>query len=105
MHGLKTHDCHILLQRVLPAGLRGLLDDDIYQAIAELGKFFRELCSQTLNKEVLVRMKTEIPLILCNLKKIFPSAFFDFMVHLAVHLPDEAILRGPVQYGWMYRVE
>ena len=22
--GLKTHDCHILLQRVLPAGLRGI---------------------------------------------------------------------------------
>jgi hypothetical protein len=27
------------------------------------------------------------------------------MVHLTVHLPDEAILRGPVQYGWMYPVE
>ena len=27
------------------------------------------------------------------------------MVHLAIHLPDEAILRGPVQYGWMYPVE
>jgi hypothetical protein len=28
--GLKTHDCHILLQRILPTGMRGLLDDDIY---------------------------------------------------------------------------
>ena len=27
------------------------------------------------------------------------------MVHLAVHLPDEALLRGPVQYGWMYPTE
>jgi len=27
------------------------------------------------------------------------------MVHLAVHLPDEAILRGPVQFGWMYPIE
>jgi hypothetical protein len=27
------------------------------------------------------------------------------MVHLTVHLADEAILRGPVQYGWMYPVE
>ena len=25
MHGLKTHDWHILLQRILPAGLRGLV--------------------------------------------------------------------------------
>jgi hypothetical protein len=48
--GLKTHDRHILLQRILPAGMRELLDDDIYQAIADLGKIFRELCSTTLNK-------------------------------------------------------
>ncbi|WVZ64618.1 LOW QUALITY PROTEIN: hypothetical protein U9M48_014113 [Paspalum notatum var. saurae] len=27
------------------------------------------------------------------------------MVHLAVHLPDDALLRGPVQYGWMYPIE
>jgi len=27
------------------------------------------------------------------------------MIHLAIHLPDEALLRGPVQYGWMYPME
>jgi hypothetical protein len=27
------------------------------------------------------------------------------MVHLAIHLPEEAILRGPVQYRWMYPIE
>jgi hypothetical protein len=41
-------------------------------------------------------------LILCKLEKIFPPAFFDVMVHLCVHLPDAALFRGPVQYGWMY---
>ncbi|XP_066334951.1 uncharacterized protein [Miscanthus floridulus] len=50
-------------------------------------------------------LKAEIPVILCKLEKIFPPAFFDVMVHLAVHLPDEALLRGPVQYGWMYPIE
>jgi hypothetical protein len=50
-------------------------------------------------------MKYEIPIVLCKLEKIFPPVFFDVMVHLTVHLPDEAILRGPVQYGWMYPVE
>ncbi|XP_021305311.1 uncharacterized protein LOC110431053 [Sorghum bicolor] len=103
--GLKTHDCHILLQRIILAGLRGLLDDDIYRTIAEFGKFFRELCSQRLDKDLLARMKMEIPIILCKLEKIFPPAFFDVMVHLAVHLPDEAILRGPMQFGWMYPIE
>ncbi|XXG53777.1 hypothetical protein AAC387_Pa03g1818 [Persea americana] len=27
------------------------------------------------------------------------------MVHLAVHLPREAILAGPVQYRWIYPIE
>jgi hypothetical protein len=102
--GLKTHDCHILLQRVMPAGLRSLLDDDIYQAVAELGKFCRELCSQRLNKDLLAQMKTEIPIILCKLEKIFPLLFLMLWLP-CVHLPNEAILRGPVQFGWMYPIE
>jgi hypothetical protein len=34
-----------------------------------------------------------------------PPTLFDVMWHLAVHLPDEALLQGPVQYGWMYPIE
>ena len=69
---------------------------DLYEAVAELGNFFRELCSRNLSIHVGERLKREIPLILCKLEKIFPPAFFDLMVHLADHLPDEALLRGPV---------
>ena len=102
---LKTHSCHKLLQRIIPAALRGLVRKDIYEAVAELDNFFRELCSKNLRVDVVKRLKTKIPLILCKLEKIFPLAFYDVMVHLAVHLPVEALLRGPVQYGWMYPVE
>ncbi|WVZ76713.1 hypothetical protein U9M48_024665 [Paspalum notatum var. saurae] len=105
LQGLKTHDCHILLQRFLPAAIRGLMHKDIYEAIAELGMFFQQLCAKTLKLDVLQRMKEEIPIILCKLEKIFPPSLFDVMVHLTVHLPDKAILRGPIQYGWMYPVE
>ena len=51
VQGLKTHDCHILLQRILLAAMRGILDNDIYVVLAELGRFFRELCSKTLHKD------------------------------------------------------
>jgi rubrerythrin len=76
LQGLKTHDCHILLQRILPAGLRGIMHKDIYEAVAELGNFFRELCCKTLKRDVLDRLEAEIPVILCKLEKIFPPAFF-----------------------------
>jgi hypothetical protein len=55
--------------------------------------------------DVLQRLEADILVILCKLEKIFPPAFFDVMVHLAVHLPEEAMLRGPVQHGWMFPVE
>ena len=105
LHGLKTHDCHIILQRLLAAVIRGVVDQDIYEAVADVGKFFRQLCSRTVNKDVLTDMKKEKPIILVKLERIFPPAFFDVMVHLSVHLPDEALLRGSVQYGWMYPIE
>nr|XP_025880314.1 uncharacterized protein LOC107280544 [Oryza sativa Japonica Group] len=105
VQGLKTHDCHILLQTILPAALRGFVDKDIYEAVAELGNFFKRLCSKTLNKDVLVQMNEEIIVLLCKLEKIFPPALFDVMMHLPVHLVEEALLRGPVQYGWMYPIE
>jgi hypothetical protein len=92
VQGLKTHDCHILLQRILQVAMRGFLDKDIYEAIAEFGTFFRQLCSRTLDKFVLAEMKIEIPIILVKLEKKFPLTFFDVMMHLVVHLPDEALL-------------
>ncbi|KAL3619539.1 hypothetical protein CASFOL_036600 [Castilleja foliolosa] len=50
-------------------------------------------------------MKGDICLIMCKLEKIYPPAFFDIMVHLSIHLPDEAFLGGPVQFRWMYPIE
>jgi hypothetical protein len=69
---LKTHSCHILLQRIIPAGLRGLVPKDVYEAIAELETFFRELCSRNIRIDVVKQLKEQIPLILCKLEKIFP---------------------------------
>ena len=71
----EIHDCHILLQRILPVAMRGFLDHDIFEAIAEVGKNFRELCSRTLDKDVLAEMKKEIPIILVKLEKKFSPSF------------------------------
>lgn len=72
----------------------------MYEAIAELGILFKELCAKPLRIYVVQQLKSEIPVILCKLETIFPSTFLDRMVHRAIHLEEEALLRGPVQYGW-----
>ena len=73
--------------------------------IVGVGVFFRDLCSRSLKQSTVRSLKENIVIILCNLEKIFPPAFFDVMEHLAVHLPYEAELGGPVQYRWMYPFE
>ncbi|XP_075675136.1 uncharacterized protein LOC142644396 [Castanea sativa] len=105
LSGLKSHDCHVLLQRILPIGLRGFAHKDISIVLFELGSFFQDLCSRTLKRSELEKLEERIVLILCKFERFFPPAFFDVMVHLAVHLPREAILGGPVQYRWMYQIE
>ncbi|KAF7139945.1 hypothetical protein RHSIM_Rhsim06G0120600 [Rhododendron simsii] len=103
--GLQSHDYHILIQQILPIGMRGFVDKEISTTLFELGSFFQDLCSKTLRRSELEKLEERIVLILCKLEKIFPPAFFDVMVHLAVHLPREAILGGPVHYRWMYPIE
>ncbi|XP_052294335.1 uncharacterized protein LOC107178912 isoform X1 [Citrus sinensis] len=103
--GLKSHDCHVLLQQILPIGIRPYLRKDICSAIIELCNFFRQLCAKTLYKSELDKLEEGIVLILCKLERIFPPAFFDIMVHLAVHLPHEAKYAGPVALRWMYPIE
>ena len=71
----------------------------------KLSLFYKELCSTTLKVQRLRKLEVDIPILLCKLEKIFPPAFFNVMEHLPVHLPFEARLRGPVQYGWMYPFE
>ena len=77
--------------------MRGYLHNDICVALFELGNFFQELCSKTLKMKNLEILEDRIIFILCKLEKKIPPAFFDVMVHLAIHLPREAILGGPVQ--------
>ena len=39
--GLKSHDCHILMQQLMPVALRGLLpDDDIYLKLRNINSIF-----------------------------------------------------------------
>jgi len=60
--------------------------------------FFRNLCSRTLTTDTIEQLDKNIPVLLYNLEKIFPPAFFDVMEHLPIHLTHEAALGGPVQF-------
>jgi hypothetical protein len=42
--GLKTHDCHIILQKLLPLIIRRILPEDVARPLIELSRFFSALC-------------------------------------------------------------
>jgi hypothetical protein len=71
----------------------------------ELSRFFNALCSKKVVKSDMETLSTSIAETLCKLDMIFPPAFFDIMMHLLVHLAEEARVGGLVCYRWMYLIE
>ncbi|GJZ88540.1 putative ribonuclease H-like domain-containing protein [Tanacetum coccineum] len=95
--GLKSHDCHIMMQRLLPYGLQQYLPADVAKPIIELCLFFKQICSQTLMEDDMLKAQSKVVDILCNLELIYPPGFFDIMIHLVIHLPLEDLEGGPIR--------
>nr|GFB28964.1 hypothetical protein [Tanacetum cinerariifolium] len=102
---LKSHDCHIMMQRLLPYGLQQYLPADVEKPIIELCLFFKQICSQTLMEDNMLKSQSKVIDILCNLELIYPPHFFDIMIHLVIHLPIEALEGGTIRPRWMYPFE
>ncbi|KAI5329842.1 hypothetical protein L3X38_029239 [Prunus dulcis] len=103
--GLKSHDCHVFMQRLLPVGIRHLLPEDVVKPIMLLSIFFSQLMVKTLRRTDMFQLRHDIVQVLCKFEMIFPPALFTSMMHVMVHLPEEALLAGPVNYRWMYPIE
>ncbi|GJT90345.1 zinc finger, PHD-type containing protein [Tanacetum coccineum] len=58
--GLKSHDCHIMMQRLLPYGLQNYLPDNIAKPIIELSSLFKQLCSATLMEDDMLKASVKI---------------------------------------------
>ena len=103
--GLKSHDSHILMQQLLPLTIRTILPKNVVEALIELSNFFRQLCSKVNTVRDLENVQDRVAITLCCLEKIFPPSFFDVMEHLPIHLAEEALIAGPVQFRSMYPIE
>ncbi|KAA0040643.1 transposase [Cucumis melo var. makuwa] len=105
LSGLKSHDCHVLMQQLLPIAIRGVLPNNVRIAITRLCSFFNAICSKTLRISDLDKLQQDVVETLCLLEKYFPPSFFTLMVHLCVHLVREEKLCGPTYLRWMYPFE
>ncbi|GLU14777.1 hypothetical protein SLE2022_313260 [Rubroshorea leprosula] len=105
LFGMKSHDCHIFMQSLIPIAFRDLLPKQVWEPLVEISEFFRALCAPVIQVNDMAIWQERIVEIICKLERIFPPSFFDSMEHLAIHLPYEARVGGPVQFRWMYPFE
>jgi hypothetical protein len=105
LNDLKSHDYHIIMERLLSVMLYGYLDTDLWKMFTELSYFFMQLCAKQVSKTMMQKFEKEIPIIVCKIEKIFPPGWFNVIQHLVVHLPWETKVRRHVQLKWMYSQE
>ena len=98
LYRMKSHDCHVFIQTLIPLASRDLLPKGIWNALTEISHFFKDICSSKLNVDHIERLETNIVETLCKLEIIFPPSFF-------VYLPFEIKVGGLVQCRWMYPFE
>jgi len=96
--GLKSHDCHILMEQLLPIAIRNVLLNNVIAVVVEMCSFFQQLCGKSLSQLDLHKLESRMIQTLCHLEILFPPTFFTIMVHLTCHLVGEAKLGGPVHY-------
>ena len=84
--GMKSHDYHVFMQRFILIEFREMLPSVVWQALIELSLFFKDLTSTVLKTKAMMRLESEISIIICKLERIFTPSFFDSMEHLSIHL-------------------
>ncbi|GKV41097.1 hypothetical protein SLEP1_g48676 [Rubroshorea leprosula] len=105
LFGMKSHDCHVFMQRLLPIAFRDFLIDEVWGPLTEISNFFRALTAPIIQVSNMKMWEEKIVETICKLEKVFLLAFFDSIEHLAIHLPYEAKVGGPIQFRWINSFE
>jgi len=103
--GLKSYDCHTLLQHLLLIVIHNILPNQVTVVLVEFCLFFKELCCKRLNISDIDKLQNWIVLTLYHLEILLSPSFFTVMIHLTCHLVEEVKLGGPMHYRWMYPIE
>ena len=57
LFGMKSHDCHVFMQRLIPIAFQEMLPSAVWQALTELSLFFKDLTSTVLKIEAMMRLE------------------------------------------------
>jgi hypothetical protein len=74
---MKSHDCHMFMQTLIPLAYRDLLPKGIWDALMEISHFFRDICSSKIQTNHIEWLEMNSIETICKLEMIFPPSFFD----------------------------
>jgi len=57
LYEMKSHDCHVFMQTLIPLAFRDLLPKGIWDALTEINHFVRDICSSKLNVDHIKGLK------------------------------------------------
>ena len=103
--GIKSHDCHVMIMRMLPIAIRGVNPDYIKLIVTRLCHFFNIIAQKVIDPTKLATLQVEIAETLSMLEMVFPCSLFDMMVHLLGHIVGEIMILRPVYLHQMYPFE
>ena len=87
---LKSHDCHVLMTRLLSVALRGILPPNVRLATVKLCAFLNAISQKAINPGHLAKLQNDMVQCLVSFELVFPPSFFNIMTHLLVptqHVP------------------
>jgi hypothetical protein len=99
--GVKSHDYHVLLVRMIAVGMQNILQVNIWEAIMNFCFFFNVVGQKVISEEALETLEKRHYETLCFLEMYFPPTFFNISVHFMTHLIKEIKLLGHVFFHQM----
>lgn len=102
LHGLKSHDHHVLLQQILPTTLQNVGNPKVVGAVIRVPQLFQGLCGKVIDLTSQSEFMEDVVEIVSILEKEMSPSFFDSMTHLMVHLVQELYILGPVHTRCMH---
>lgn len=71
--GMKSHDCHVMMQVFLPITIRRILPKHVRHAITRLWFFFNTICNKELDPAKWDELQANVIVTLCQLENVFST--------------------------------
>ncbi|XP_031095106.1 uncharacterized protein LOC115999392 [Ipomoea triloba] len=93
--GMKSHDCHVLMQHMLPVSIRGILPNHVRQTITKLCYFFNAISSKVVDPNVLDSLQVDVIVTLCQFE-MYMYPFERYMGILKGYVRNRYRLEGSI---------